>query len=68
MPFHQAQGDRRGSKFMNFTKKLILCILFGQNTKHKWFIMEINICDNFYSRNTKCQGYCNKGNDQDTFG
>ena len=30
--------------------------------------MEISICDNFYSKNTKYQGYCNKGNDQDTFG
>ena len=67
---NQAQGDRRGSKFMNFAKKLILCncILFGQNTKCKWFRMKISICDNFYSKNTKCQGYCNKGNDQDTFG
>ena len=53
---------------MNFTKKLILYILFGQNTKHKWFKMEISICDNFYSKNAKCQGYYNKGNDQDTFG
>ena len=30
--------------------------------------MEISICDNFYSKNTKCQSYYNKGNGQDTFG
>ena len=30
--------------------------------------MEISIYDNFYSKNTKHQSYCNEGNDQDTFG
>ena len=68
---NQAQGDRRGSKFMNFGQEIdTFAIVFyvGQNTKCKWFRMKISICDNFYSKNTKCQGYCNKGNDQDTFG
>ena len=40
---NQAQGDRRGSKFMNFTKKLILCICFVINTKRKGFLMELGI-------------------------
>ena len=38
---NQAQGDSRGSKYMNFTKKSILSILFGLNTKCKWFLMEL---------------------------
>ena len=48
MPFQdQAQGDRRGSEVMNFTKKLILCNCIAINTKHKWFLMKLGIYINF---------------------
>ena len=38
---NQAQGDRRGSRIMNFTKKLILCICFVTNIKCKGFLMKL---------------------------
>ena len=44
---NQAQGDRRGSKLMNFTKELIFYIYFVINTKHKGFLMELGIYINF---------------------
>ena len=52
---NQAQGDRRGSKVMNFTKKLILCNCIAINTKHKGFLMKLGIYINFRARipNTK---------------
>ena len=34
---NQAQGDRRGSKVMNFTKKLILCNCIAINAKQRVF-------------------------------
>ena len=40
---NQAQGDRRGSKLMNFTKELILYICFVINTKCKGFLMKLGI-------------------------
>ena len=36
---NQAQGDRRGSEIMNFTKELILYISFVINTKCKGFLI-----------------------------
>ena len=44
---NQAQGDRRGSKIMNFTKNLILCNCFVINAKCKGFLMELGIYINF---------------------
>ena len=44
---NQAQGDRRGSKVMNFTKKLILCNCIAINTKCKGFLMKLDIYINF---------------------
>ena len=44
---NQAQGDRRGSKLMNFTKELILYICFVINTKRKGFLMKLGIYINF---------------------
>ena len=40
---NQAQGDRRGSKVMNFTKKLTLCNCIAINTKHKGFLIKLGI-------------------------
>ena len=40
---NQAQGDRRGSKVINFTKKLILCNCIAINTKHKGVLMKLGI-------------------------
>ena len=57
---NQAQGDRRNSKLMNFTKELILYTCFVINTKHIGFLMKLGICINFWSKNTKHQGYCTK--------
>ena len=57
---NQAQGDRRDSKHMHFTKELILYIYFGMNTKHIRFSMELGICINFWNKLTKHQGYCTK--------
>ena len=56
----QAQGDRRDSKHIHFTKELILYIYFGMNTKHIGFLMELGICINFWNKITKRQGYCTK--------
>ena len=55
---NQAQGDRRDSKLMNFTKELILYVYFGMNTKRIGFLMELGICINFWNKITKRQGYC----------
>ena len=44
---NQTQGDRRGSKLMNFTKELILYICFVINPKHKGFLMKLGIYINF---------------------
>ena len=43
---NQAQGDRRDSKLMNFTKELILDICFVINTKRIGFLMKLGICIN----------------------
>ena len=47
---NRAQGDRRGLKVMNFTKKLILCNCIAINTKHKGFLMKLGIYINFRAR------------------
>ena len=65
---NQAQGDRRGSKLMNFTKELILYICFVINTKCKGFSMKLGIYINFRARIPNAKAIALNKNRYDTFG